>query len=64
VSFVNARPFLETPHGGALGPNIRRVLYGGLKLATYAGVQGVFRASGGRGLLGPSIFVVARRGGS
>ena len=61
VTFVNSRPFVEPPHGGALVPNLRRVLYGGLKLATYAGTEGLFRASGGRVLLGPSIFVVARR---
>ena len=61
VSFVNSRPFLEPPRGRALAPNLRRVLYDGLKLATYAGTEGLFRASGGRVLVGPSIFVVARR---
>lgn len=61
VSFVNSRPFIEPTHGKALVPNLRRVLYGGLKLATRAGTEGLFRATGGRVLLGPSIFVVARR---
>jgi SAM-dependent methyltransferase len=61
VSFVNSRPFLEQPHGSGLAPNLRRLLYSGLKLAVYAGTEGLFRASGGRVLLGPSIFVMARR---
>lgn len=61
VSFVISRPFLEPLRGWALGPNLRRVLYGALKLAAYAGTEGLFQGSGGRVLLGPSIFVVARR---
>lgn len=60
VRFVNSRPFIEPIHGRALVPNVRRLLYGGLKLATRAGTEGLFRVSGGRVLLGPSIFVVAR----
>jgi acetyltransferase-like isoleucine patch superfamily enzyme len=61
VSFEVARPFLEPPRGWALLPNIRRLLYGGLKLGVYGVTKALFVASGGRVLLGPSIFVVARR---
>jgi len=61
VSFEISRPFLEAPRGRALLPNIRRTLYAGLKLGVYGITKGLFVASGGRILLGPSIFVVARR---
>lgn len=64
VSFVISRPFLEPPHGRSLAANAQRMLYGGLKLAVYTGTEALFRLSGGRLLLGPSIFVVARRSGS
>ncbi len=61
ISFVISRPFLEQPHRRALLPNLRRILYAGFKLAVYASTSALFRASGGRILLAPSIFVVARR---
>lgn len=61
VSFVISRPFLEPPTGRALVPNLRRLLYSGFKLAVYAGTKALFWTSGGRVLLAPSIFVVARR---
>lgn len=64
VSFVISRPFLEPPHGRSPLANLRRILYGGLKLAVCAGTEALFRLSGGRILLGPSILVVARRGDS
>jgi acetyltransferase-like isoleucine patch superfamily enzyme len=61
VSFVISRPFLERPHGRSLLSNIRRLLYDGFKLAAYAATRGLHRVSGGRLLLGPSVFVIARR---
>lgn len=61
VSFVISRPFLERPHGRAPLSDIRRLLYGGFKLAAYAVTRALHWASRGRLLLGPSIFVVARR---
>lgn len=61
VSFAISRPYLEPPQGRALLPNLRRALYAALKLTVHAGTTALFRASGGRLLLAPSVFVVARR---
>jgi acetyltransferase-like isoleucine patch superfamily enzyme/2-polyprenyl-3-methyl-5-hydroxy-6-metoxy-1,4-benzoquinol methylase len=61
VSFAVSRPFIEAPQGKAVVPDILCVSYAGLKLAVYAATLGLFRASGGRMILAPSIFVVARR---
>ena len=62
VSFVNSRPYLETPEAPAsVGANLRRLSIMALKLATYAAVEGVHRLSTGRAVVGPSIFVVARK---
>jgi acetyltransferase-like isoleucine patch superfamily enzyme/SAM-dependent methyltransferase len=61
VSFEVARPFLEPLSGKALLPDLRRLLYGGIKLGVYGITKGLFLASRGRVLLGPSIFVIARR---
>jgi acetyltransferase-like isoleucine patch superfamily enzyme/SAM-dependent methyltransferase len=60
VSFAISRPFLEALRGDAILSDIRRLAYGGLKLAVYGTTLGLFRISG-RIILGPSIFVVARR---
>lgn len=62
VTFVNSRPYLETPDAPAsAGANLRRLSIMALKLATYAAVESVHRLSGGRAVVGPSIFVVARK---
>jgi len=61
VSFVIARPFLEPLRGRAAIPNLRRLLYAGLKVAVYAGTKALFHVSRGRINLGPSLIVVARR---
>ncbi len=62
VVFVNSRPYLEAPATPAsAGANMRRLLVMGVKLATYAAVEGLHRLSGGRAVVGPSIYVVARK---
>ncbi len=66
VTFVISRPYLEAPQvpwrrGQSLGPNVKRLLAGALKLTSYGTVQMAHRLSGRRALLGPSIFVVARK---
>lgn len=63
VHFVISRPFIEPLHGHSPLANLRRLLYGGLKLAVYGGTEALFRLTGGRTILGPSIFVIARRSG-
>lgn len=66
VRFVNSRPYLEMPHapwepGQSVGANLRRLSVMVLKLATYHAVEVVHKLSNGRVVVGPSIFVVARK---
>jgi SAM-dependent methyltransferase len=66
VTFVNSKPYLEMPHapwqaGQSVGANVRRSSVAALKLATYGAVEGVHKLSKGRAVIGPSIFVVARK---
>jgi 2-polyprenyl-3-methyl-5-hydroxy-6-metoxy-1,4-benzoquinol methylase len=66
VTFVNSRPYLEMPKapwqpGQTVAANLRRLSLIGLKLATYGGVEAVHKLSNGRAVVGPSIFVVARK---
>ena len=62
LSIEISRPFLEAPRGRSVVPNVQRLLYGGLKLGVYGATKALSAVSGGRALLGPSIFVVAQRG--
>jgi len=66
VTFVNSRPYLETPAaprqpGQSVGANLRRLSVTALKRATYGAVEVVHKLSSGRVVVGPSIFVVARK---
>lgn len=66
VTFVNSRPYLEMPAkpwqpGQSIKANLRRVLVTTLKLAGYGTVEAVHKLSNGRTVVGPSIFVVARK---
>lgn len=66
VTFVNSRPYLELPAapwkpGQTLGKNLRRLSVSALKLAGYGAVEAVHKLSNGRTVIGPSIFVVARK---
>ncbi len=66
VQFVNSRPYLELPRapwepGQSLGKNVRRLAVTALKVAGYGAVEAVQKLSQGRVVIGPSIFVVARK---
>ena len=66
VAFENSRPYLEMPAapwqpGQSAGPNLKRLLVTAVKLATYGTVQLVHTLSSGRAVIGPSIFVMARK---
>ena len=66
VTFVNSRPYLEMPgapwqSGQSVGANLGRLSVTALKLATYGAVEVVHKLSNGRAVVGPSIFVVARK---
>jgi 2-polyprenyl-3-methyl-5-hydroxy-6-metoxy-1,4-benzoquinol methylase len=66
VTFVNSRPYLEMPGapwqpGQSVAANVRRLSVTALKLATYGAVEAVHKLSNGRVVVGPSIFVVARK---
>nr|HMQ56486.1 hypothetical protein [Anaerolineae bacterium] len=66
VQFVNSRPYLELPRapwepGQSLGKNVRRLAVTVLKVAGYGAVEAVQKLSQGRVVIGPSIFVVARK---
>ena len=66
VTFVNSRPYLEMPAapwqpGQSVSTNLRRLSVTALKLAGYGAVEAVQRVSNGRMVIGPSIFVVARK---
>ena len=61
VRFLTSRPFIEPVRGYSPLGSLRRVLYGGMKLVVYWGANALFRLSQGRIIIGPSLFVVARR---
>jgi len=66
VTFVISRPYLETPQlpwrsGQSLAPNLKRLVIAAVKLTSYGTVEIAHKLSRGRTLLGPSIFVVARK---
>lgn len=66
VTFVNSRPYLEMPgapwqSGQSVGANLKRLSIATLKLATYGAVEAVYKLSKGRMVVGPSIFVIARK---
>jgi 2-polyprenyl-3-methyl-5-hydroxy-6-metoxy-1,4-benzoquinol methylase len=66
VTFENSRPFLELPDtswqsGQSVAANLRRLSVTGLKVAGYSAVEVVHKLSNGRAVVGPSIFVVARK---
>ncbi|MGH6884461.1 MAG: class I SAM-dependent methyltransferase [Geminicoccales bacterium] len=66
VKFVNSRPYLETRRNPgrakpSLAANLKRASLTALKLATYGFVDVVYRLSNGRAVIGPSIFVIARK---
>ena len=62
ITFVNSRPYLEKPASGTSALDPRRHLIAAVKLATYGAVEAVHKLSNGRATLGPSIFVIARKG--
>jgi glycosyltransferase involved in cell wall biosynthesis/SAM-dependent methyltransferase len=66
VTFVNSRPYLETPAapwqpGQSTSANLRRLAVAALKLAAYGAVESVHKLSNRRVVVGPSIFVIARK---
>ena len=66
VKFVNSKPYLEMPALSAasapsVAGNLKRLSVIALKLATYGVAEGVHKLSSGRAVIGPSIFVVARK---
>jgi SAM-dependent methyltransferase len=61
VQFLISRPFIEPIRGYSPWANLRRILYDGVKLAVYWVADALFHLTGGRVIVGPSIFVVARR---
>jgi SAM-dependent methyltransferase len=66
VRFVNSRPYLEAEkklwdYDSSPAANLKRLSSTGVKLATYGLVDVVHRLSNGRAVIGPSIFVVARK---
>jgi hypothetical protein len=66
VTFVNSRPYLEMPAapwqpGQSVGANLRRLSVTAFKLAAYGAVEVVYKLSNGRVIVGPSLFVVARK---
>ncbi|MEZ4736140.1 MAG: class I SAM-dependent methyltransferase [Caldilineaceae bacterium] len=66
VTFVNSRPYLEMPKapwqpGQSMRKNVRRLVVTTLKLIGYSAVELVHKLSDGRVVIGPSIFVVARK---
>lgn len=66
VTFVNSRPYLELPNaswhsGQSVGANFRRLAVTALKLVGYGAVEAAHKLSNGRMVIGPSIFVVARK---
>jgi SAM-dependent methyltransferase len=66
VTFVNSRPYLEMPAapwqpGQSVKKNLRHLAIAAYKLAAYGTVEAVHRVSQGRVVIGPSLFVVARK---
>jgi SAM-dependent methyltransferase len=66
VTFENSRPYLEMPAapwqaGQSIGANLRRLAVTTLKLVTYGAVEVIHKLSRGRLVIGPSIFVAARK---
>lgn len=66
VTFVNSRPYLELPSapwqpGQSIGANLWRLTVTSLKLAGYGTVEAIHKLSHGKVVVGPSIFVVARK---
>lgn len=66
IQFVNSRPYLELP--GASGrqrqstmANVRSLLVAAIKVAAYGTVEVVHMLSNGRAVIGPSIFVAAKK---
>lgn len=69
VCFANSRPFIEPPRwpwgtGRSVAASLKRLGLAALKLTSHCVTQALFELSGERVVLGPSIFVVARRGRS
>jgi 2-polyprenyl-3-methyl-5-hydroxy-6-metoxy-1,4-benzoquinol methylase len=66
VTFVNSRPYLEAPElvrqpGTPAAANLKNLLVTALKRVTYAVVEVVSVLSAGQVVIGPSIFVIARK---
>lgn len=66
ITFANSRPYLELPAQALLGASslratVGRLVVSAVKLATYGAVQGIAALSSGRAVIGPSIFVIARK---
>jgi SAM-dependent methyltransferase len=67
ISFVNSRPYLEAAKKPwrsrqAVATNVKVLSFAAVKVATYGFANAVQRVSSGRAVIGPSIFVVARKG--
>lgn len=61
VTFVNSRPYLETPKGPwrsgqSVCAKLKRLSFAALKLAIYSGVDVAYRLSNRRIVIGPSIL--------
>ncbi|NLD73241.1 MAG: class I SAM-dependent methyltransferase [Chloroflexi bacterium] len=67
VTFANSRPYIERPAppgpgGEPAGAGLRRLAVTAAKRAGYGAVEAIRRGSGGRAVVGSSIFVLARKG--
>ncbi len=66
VRFVNSRPYLEMPaapwrRDQSIVSSLRRLSVTAIKLAGYGAVEVIHKLSNGRTVIGPSLFVVARK---
>jgi 2-polyprenyl-3-methyl-5-hydroxy-6-metoxy-1,4-benzoquinol methylase len=66
ITFANSRPYLEMPNAAwqtdqSVSANLKRLLITAIKLGTYYTVEVVHKVSNGRTVIGPSIFVIARK---
>ncbi|HZD11579.1 MAG TPA: class I SAM-dependent methyltransferase [Candidatus Binatia bacterium] len=67
IQAVNSRPYVELPGAPwqkerSVAANLKRLLIAGIKLSTHGAVQAAYTLSRGNLVIGPSIFVVARKG--
>jgi SAM-dependent methyltransferase len=67
ISFINSRPYLEAPTKAWRSPqgaatNLKLLSLATIKVATYGFASAVYALSSRRAVIGPSIFMIARKG--